>query len=89
MLDSLGYRGAPDELDLPGDAARAEVHPDPKGCLNAALREVRGGRRSRGETLLPAIAQRQSIDALRRSESFQGFERSLLAGLRDLGVVEG
>ena len=89
VLDTLGYRGAPSDLDLPGDAARAEAHRDPKACLDAALRSVRGARRSRGETLLPAIAQRQSMDALRRSTSFQGFERNLLTGLRALGVVDG
>ena len=89
VLETLGYRGTPSELDLPGDAAQAETHPDPKACLDTALRLVRGVRRSRGGTLLPGIAQRQSIDALRRSDSFQGFEYDLLAGLRDLGVVEG
>lgn len=89
VLETLGYRGTPTELDLPRDAAQAETHPNPKACLDAALRSVRGPRRSRGETLLPGIAQRQSIDALRQSDSFQRFERSLLAGLRDLGVVAG
>ena len=89
VLETLGYRGTPTELDLPRDAAQAETHPNPKAYLDAALRSVRGPRRSRGETLLPGIAQRQSIDALRQSDSFQRFERSLLAGLRDLGVVAG
>lgn len=90
VLETLGYQGAAFDLDLPGNAAEAEAHPDPKACLEAALRSVRRrARRSRGETLLPAIAQRQSIDALRRSASFQVFERHLLVGLRDLGVVGG
>ncbi len=87
VLDTLGYRGRPSDLGLPIDAGKAEVHPNPKTCLDSALRAVRGPRRSRGETLLPAIAQRQSIDALRRSKSFCEFERSLHAGLRDLGIV--
>ena len=38
---------------------------------------------------LPAIAQRQSIDALGRSKSFQEFEVSLQRALLDLGVLEG
>ena len=88
VLDALGYRGAPSELELPADAAQAEVHPDPKACLDSALRSVRGSRRSRRETLLPAIAQRQSIDALRRSQSFRELERSLHAALADLGVLK-
>ena len=40
------------------------------------------------DTLLPAIAQRQSIDALGRSKSFQELERSLHTALGDLGVLE-
>ena len=88
VLDALGYRGTPAELGLPVGAEQAEVHPDPKGCLDAALLAVRGSRRSRGDSLLPAIAQRQSMDALRRSASFQELERSLRTALGDLGVLE-
>jgi hypothetical protein len=88
VLDALGYRGAPAELGLPGGAEQAEVHPDPKGCLDSALRLVRGPRGSRAGSLLPAIAQRQSIDALRRSKSFQELERSLHTALGDLGVLD-
>ena len=88
VRDTLGYRGASD-LGLPADARQAEAHPDPKACLDAAARSVRGSRMSRGVTLLPAIARRQSIDALRGSRSFQEFESGLGAALRDLGVVDG
>ena len=88
VLDALGYRGAPAELGLPGGAEQAEVHPDPKGCLDSACRTVRGPRGWRGDTLLPAIAQRQSMDALRQSRSFQELERSLHTALGDLGVLE-
>ena len=88
VLDALGYRGAPAELGLPTGAEQAEAHPDPKGCLNSALRSVRGPRGSRGDRLLPAIAQRQSIDALRRSRSFRELERSLHTALGDLGVLD-
>ena len=89
VLDTLGYGGVPSDLGLPADAVQAEVHPNPKECLVSALRTVRGARKSRGDTLLPAIALRQSIDALRRSNSFQEFESSLDTALRDLGIVEG
>ena len=61
VLETLGYRGTPSELGLPADAEQAEDHPNPKTCLDSALRTVRGPRRSRGDSLLPAIAQRQSI----------------------------
>ena len=88
VLDTLGYRGAPTELGLPADAEHAEEHPNPKTCLDSALRTVRGVRRSRGDSLLPAIVQRQSIDALGRSKSFQQFEVSLQGALHDLGLLE-
>lgn len=88
VLDTLGYRGTPAELALPADAEHAEDHPNPKTCLDSALRTVRGTRRSRGDSLLPGIAQRQSIDALGRSRSFQEFEASLRNALLDLGVLE-
>ena len=88
VLDSLGYRGTPSELGLPADAEQAEDHPNPKTCLDSALRTVRGTRRSRVDALLPAIAQRQSMDALGRSKSFQEFEVGLQSALLDLGVLE-
>ena len=50
VLGTLGYRGAPAELGLPAGAEQAEAHPDPKGCLDSALRAVRGP---------PRVARRQ------------------------------
>ena len=47
VLDALGYRGVPSDLDLPAGAEQAEVHPNPKVCLGSALRSVRGPRNSR------------------------------------------
>ena len=55
VLETLGYRGTPSELGLPADAEQAEDHPNPKMCLDAALRTVRGTRKARGESLLPAV----------------------------------
>ena len=89
VLGTLGYRGAPSDLELPADAVQAEDHPNPKACLDSALRTVRGTQRPRGGTLLPAIARRQSLDILGRSKSFQEFVASLQKALRDLGVMEG
>ena len=89
VLETLGYRGTPSELGLPADAEQAEDHPNPKTCLDSALRTVRGPRRSRGDSLLPAIAQRQSIDALGRSKSFQEFEGGLQRAMLDLGILDG
>lgn len=89
VLDTLGYRGPPSELGLPADVGQAEGHPNPKACLDSAFRAARGTRRARGDSLLPAIAQRQSINALGRSRSFREFEISLQGALQDLGVLEG
>ncbi len=89
VLDTLGYRGTPTELGLPADAEQAESHPNPKTCLDSALRAVRGPRGSRRDSLLPLIAQRQSIDALGRSRSFKEFEDGLKSALHDLGILAG
>lgn len=89
VLDALGYRGVPTDIGLPAGAEQAEAHQNPKACLDSALREVRGAGRSRSGMLLPAIAQRQSIDALRRSRSFREFEVGLRGALGNLGIVDG
>ena len=87
VLGTLGYRGTPSELGLPAAAEQAENHPNPKTCLDSAPRTVRRTRRSRGDSLLPGIAQRQSIDALGGSSSFQEFKVSLQGALLDLGIL--
>lgn len=88
VLDALGYRGRPEELRLPADAMEAERLVDPKATLDEALRKVRHRRAYRGSSdLFTTIAQRQSIDQLRRSVSFQGFETKLRRGLSSLGCI--
>jgi hypothetical protein len=82
----LGFSGEPAELDLPLDASAAERLPDPKATLASAARIVRGRRgRSGGGELLTAIAQGQSLEALRGAASFRAFEKQLREALRDLG----
>jgi hypothetical protein len=86
----LGHSGSPHSIGLPADAGAAERLLDPKQVLESAIREVRRGRRlPRVTQVAPVIAQRQSLDALRRSRSFADFEASLRAALVDLGCVAG
>ena len=68
VLDALGYLGAPAELGLPGGAEQAEVHPDPKGCLDSALRLVRGAARV---ACRQPSARHRSAPIDRRPEAFQ------------------
>lgn len=85
---ALGYLGSPDSIGLPGDANEAERLGDPKAVLAAAVSKVRGRRRPfDAKQIFPAIAQRQSLDKLRKARSFTAFERSLRAGLADLGCI--
>lgn len=89
VLDALGYRGTADEVGLPGTARQAEQLRDPKAVLAAAMERVSGGRRRSAKVnqLLPAVAQRQSIDALRGSSSFRDFEARLRDALIDLRCI--
>jgi hypothetical protein len=89
VAGALGYQGDPGGLGLPADAKAAERVTDPKATLEAAMRQVSGRRRrnSKIEQLFPAIAQRQSIQALRASETFRGFEARLRACLGELGCI--
>lgn len=89
VMDSLGYRGKPADIGLPIDATAAERLADPKATLEAVMKQVSGRRRrtARVEQLFPAIAQRQSIEALRASASFREFEAKLLNCLADLGCI--
>lgn len=87
MRDALGYRGRLGELGLPMNAREAERLPNPKKTLRAALGRLRGRRRRDETTVLPAIAQRQSIDALRRARSFAEFEKGLTTALGHVGAI--
>lgn len=88
VLGALGYRGSIASLGLPSSGADAERLPDPKRVLNNAIQEVRGRRRLADATqLLPAIAQRQSLSALRRAASFRECEIKVAAALAGLGCI--
>ena len=88
VASALGYRGDRQALGLPADARAADRLPDPKRTLTDAIAAVAGRRRSqRVDLLFPAIAQRQSLDRLRGSPSFQSFRDRLRTCLRSLGHV--
>jgi hypothetical protein len=85
---ALGYLGPPASIGLPGNANEAGRHGDPKAVLEAAVRQVRGRRRSFDvKQIFPAIAQRQSLARLRQARSFAAFEASLQDALADLGCI--
>ena len=85
---AFGYTGSVDSLGLPASAADAERLDDPKATLAAAMTRVRGRRRRPDiRQIVPAIAQRQSLDTLRQTRSFATFEASLRIALSDLGCV--
>jgi hypothetical protein len=89
IVGALGYQGDPSGLGLPMDAKAAERLTDPKATLEAAVKQVGGTRRRNTNVaqLFPAIAQRQSIQALRTSESFGHFEGRLRTCLADIGCI--
>ena len=84
----LGFSGSADSIGLPNDAQAAERLVDPKAALEDAVRAVRGSRRLVGaRQIYPAIAQRQSLEFLRRSPSFLSFESKLKVALADIGCI--
>lgn len=88
ILASLGYNGSPKELGLPPNAIAAERLVDPKASLSNAIQVVRGRRSPpNASQMYPAIAQRQDIEALRQSQSFQRFEILLRRALANLGAI--
>lgn len=88
VTSALGYSGPPNAIGLPNSAVEAEALDDPKSVLEAAVRAVRGPRRRYDvRQIFPAIAQRQTLAALREAASFQNFESRLTTALVDLGCV--
>ena len=89
VMGALGYRGDPVAIGLLVGAKAAERLSDPKITLGVAMRQVSGKRRRsvKVEQLFPAIAQRQSMEALRGSDSFKEFEASVRVCLADLGCI--
>lgn len=85
---AMGYMGNHTNIGLPLGAREAERLADPKQVLLTAVGQVRGRRaRVNVQQIIPAIAQRQSFDELRKSLSFQEFESELRKALVDLGCI--
>lgn len=88
VTGALGYGGTPDQVGLPVDARAAERLADPKAVLNNAIEAITGRRRRQTmENLFPAIGQRQSLTALRRSATFSAFEDRLRSCLQSMQLV--
>jgi hypothetical protein len=88
VIDALGYTGDPGRIDLPPNGAAAEDLTRPKAVLEAATIEVLGRRRrSAVSQLFTAIAQTQTMGALRQCRSFQTFEINLRQALVSLGCL--
>jgi hypothetical protein len=82
---ALGVNAIPGNL-TPATPIAAEKLPDPKGSLDAIIRSVTN-RKSSARNILVRIAQEQSIDELRRANSFQAFEASLRNALGHAGFL--
>ncbi|CAM8663968.1 MULTISPECIES: hypothetical protein [Sphingobium] len=72
---------------VPDTPLAAERLLDPKASLEAIIRSVTN-RRSTARNILVRIAQEQSIDQLRRANSFKMFEVSLRNALTHAGFLE-
>lgn len=88
VLQAMGVRGDGADYGLPAGGAAAEDLTDPKATLEQILTKVRG-RRRRGRSAIPyaAIAQRQSLAALRTAPTFQQFENNLRRVLGEIGFL--
>ena len=84
---ALGLSGRVKSIDWPQSAAEAERVHDPKALLVEAVRSVRAARVSRFNSVLSAVAQRQSLSILRGAPSFAQFEQRLLCALEELKCV--
>lgn len=88
VIAALNYTGTPNSIDLPANGAAAEALTDPKAVLAAATSAVLGRRRRQaGFQLFTAIAQTQTLGALRECASFQTFENNLRRALTDLRCI--
>lgn len=88
VVAALSYTGTPSSIDLPANGAAAEALPDPKATLEAAAAAVIGpGRRRGGVQLFTAVAQTQTLDALRTCASFRIFENNLRRALISVGCL--
>ena len=88
ILSTVGFRGNAADLGLPANESLAESLVDPKATLTEAIALARNRRRS-GRATIPhaAIAQRQSLDALRSAPSFRSFEADTVSAIQEMGWV--
>ncbi len=88
VIAALNYSGTAKSIDLPANGAAAEALTDPKAVLDAATNKVFNRRRHpAGSQLFTAIAQTQTLVALRQCASFQSFEKNLRRALTSLGCL--
>jgi hypothetical protein len=89
VTEALGYTGTPASVGLPMNAAEAERVADPKAILEQAIVRTRGRRRGAIDVarVFPAIARRQNLTIVRRSESFRVFQDRVRVALNDLGCL--
>jgi hypothetical protein len=88
VTSTLGYTGTPKSVGLPANAAEAERVVDPKLILQQVVATVRGRHRAIDlAQVLPAIAQRQDLEQLRKTASFRKFESGLRVALTDLSCL--
>ncbi|MBU3889435.1 DUF4276 family protein [Methylosinus sporium] len=89
VTSALGYTGSPESIGLPSEPRAAERLKDPKLNLHEAVIKVRGSRRRSDDVqqLYASIAQRQSLDQLRRLSSFAAFESQLIDALVEMRCV--
>lgn len=86
---AFGYNGSPSEVGIPVNARAAERLPDPKATLKEVSERISGRRRKQAiENTFPAIGQRQDLNILRSSKSFNDFEGRLRMCLRSLRFIK-
>jgi hypothetical protein len=83
---ALGVKDIPGNL-MPATPEAAEKLPDPKANLDRIVQSV-VRKRSAARQILVRIAQEQSIEELRRADSFKTFEACLRDVLGQHGFLE-
>lgn len=86
LLEATGMNQVPPYVQLPQNGRDAERDRDPKNTIQRFFRSTRS-RKTSSSVNIPyaAIAQRQSLDALRTARTFVDFENSLYEAMSTLG----
>ena len=85
VMAALGVNSIPDDL-IPASPRAAERLLDPKAALDEIIGSV-VRRRSQTRQILVRIAQEQSLDELRKANSFRAFEDCLRNVLRNANFI--